>query len=110
MFRLHYGNHYTPEQTVFVDESSFDRRTGIRGRAWALSGQRAIRKCFLFVGEGVLSVITCCVLKHREKVLPTASTIFRWDYMGEGCRGLFYKTTFSKLYPGASDTNATISW
>ena len=31
MCHLHYRNHYTPEQTVFVDESSFDRRTGICG-------------------------------------------------------------------------------
>lgn len=31
-FRYEYGICYSPEQTVFVDESSFDRRTSIRGR------------------------------------------------------------------------------
>src|SRR6266567_5408792 len=51
LFRVRYGNQYTPEQTVFVDESSFDRRTAIRGRAWALSGQRAVRKCFFVRGR-----------------------------------------------------------
>jgi hypothetical protein len=45
-FRYEYGTQYTAEQTVFVDESSFDRRTSIRGKAWALSGERAQRKCF----------------------------------------------------------------
>ncbi|KAF8239839.1 hypothetical protein L208DRAFT_1559943, partial [Tricholoma matsutake] len=28
-FRHQYGSRYTPEQTVFVDESSFDHRTSI---------------------------------------------------------------------------------
>ncbi|PPQ84969.1 hypothetical protein CVT26_008289 [Gymnopilus dilepis] len=51
LFRLHYGQNYTPEQTVFVDESSFDRRTSVRGKAWALSGQRAVRKCFFVRGR-----------------------------------------------------------
>lgn len=50
-YRHQYGTQYTPEQTVFVDESSFDRRTSIRGRAWALSGQRAVRKCFFVRGR-----------------------------------------------------------
>jgi len=51
LFRLQYGRLYTAEQTVFVDESSFDRRTAVRGRAWALSGQRAVRKCFFVRGR-----------------------------------------------------------
>ncbi len=50
-FRFNYGSRYTPEQTVFVDESSFDRRTSIRNHAWALSGQRAVRKCFFVRGK-----------------------------------------------------------
>ena len=50
-FRYEYGIRYTAEQTVFVDESSFDRRTSIRGKAWALSGQRAVRKCFFVRGR-----------------------------------------------------------
>ena len=29
-----------PEQLVFVDESSCDRRTSYRGRAWAIIGQQ----------------------------------------------------------------------
>lgn len=50
-YRYEYGLKFTPEQTVFVDESSFDRRTSIRGRAWALSGERAVRKCFFVRGK-----------------------------------------------------------
>ncbi|KAH7903703.1 hypothetical protein BJ138DRAFT_979938, partial [Hygrophoropsis aurantiaca] len=30
----HMGSQYTPDQLVFVDESSFDRRTSYRGYAW----------------------------------------------------------------------------
>ncbi|KZP05198.1 hypothetical protein FIBSPDRAFT_877790 [Athelia psychrophila] len=44
-----YGTQYMPEQTVFVDESSFDRRTAIRARAWALSGEQAKRKAFFLL-------------------------------------------------------------
>ena len=50
-FRTYWGTHYTPEQTVTVDESSFDRRTALRGRAWALKGRRAYRKCFFVRGR-----------------------------------------------------------
>ncbi|KAK7054183.1 hypothetical protein R3P38DRAFT_1486142 [Favolaschia claudopus] len=50
-FRYNHGSQYTAEQTVFVDESSFDRRTSIRNHAWALSGRRAIRKCFFVRGR-----------------------------------------------------------
>ncbi|KAF5373459.1 hypothetical protein D9615_009436 [Tricholomella constricta] len=53
--RLHYiykmGSKYEPNQLVFVDESSFDRRTTYRGRAWALKGRRAYRKCFYIRGK-----------------------------------------------------------
>ena len=51
MFRYNYGIQYTLQQTVFVDESSFDRRTAIRGHAWVLRGQRAVRKCFFVRGK-----------------------------------------------------------
>ena len=50
-YRLTFGTHYHPEQVLFVDESSFDRRTDVRGRAWALSGRDATRKTFFFRGR-----------------------------------------------------------
>jgi len=42
---------YRPEQLVFVDESSCDRRTTYRKKAWAIRGQRAIRKAFFVRGQ-----------------------------------------------------------
>ncbi|KAJ7460143.1 hypothetical protein FB451DRAFT_1045514, partial [Mycena latifolia] len=57
-FRYEYGSKYTAEQTVFVDESSFDRRTSIRGKAWALSGERAQRKCFFVRGRRCATIPT----------------------------------------------------
>lgn len=48
---IHIGNHYTPEQLVFVDESACDRRTTNRGYAYAIRGHRAIRKTFFFRGK-----------------------------------------------------------
>ena len=55
--RLAYGSQYTPEQTVFVDESSFDRRTSIRGRAWALSGQLVPCSFAFLSGETLTGVL-----------------------------------------------------
>ena len=61
-FRYNYGLRFTAEQTVFVDESSFDRRTSLRTRAWALCGERASKRCFFVRGHryviSVLNVVT----------------------------------------------------
>lgn len=58
-FRYQMGIQYTPEQLVFVDESSFDRRTAIRGKAWAVRGSRALRKSFFVRGRRYAVVIRC---------------------------------------------------
>ena len=41
---------YTPDQLIFVDESSVDRRTTYRGRAWSIRGTKAQRKAFFVRG------------------------------------------------------------
>ena len=40
-----------PEQLVFIDESSCDRRTSYHGWAWAIIGQRALWKAFFVRGK-----------------------------------------------------------
>ncbi len=50
-FRQHMALSYLPDQLVFVDESACDRRTTYRGRAWAIKGQRAVRKAFFIRGK-----------------------------------------------------------
>ena len=42
---------YKAEQLVFVDESSVDRRTTYRGRAWSIRGTQAQRKAFFVCGR-----------------------------------------------------------
>jgi hypothetical protein len=42
---------YQANQLVFVDESSVDRRTTYRGRAWAVRGRQATRKTFFCCGR-----------------------------------------------------------
>ena len=42
---------YQANQLVFVDESSVDRRTTYRGRAWAIRGVAAQRKAFFVRGK-----------------------------------------------------------
>lgn len=50
-FMCHMLVSYQPEQLVFVDESACDRRTTYRGYAWALRGERAVRKAFFVRGK-----------------------------------------------------------
>ena len=57
MYRYTFGRLYTADQAVFVDESSFDRRTEIRGWAWALSGKAAVRKAFFIRGKRCASLL-----------------------------------------------------
>jgi hypothetical protein len=42
---------YDASQLVFVDESSVDRRTTYRGRAWSICGTQAQRKVFFIHGR-----------------------------------------------------------
>jgi len=48
---------YTPEQLIFVDESSVDRRTTYQGHAWSIRGTKAQRKAFLCVDDGMSEVL-----------------------------------------------------
>ncbi|KAF7337735.1 DDE family endonuclease [Mycena sanguinolenta] len=56
-YTFHVGLYYLPYQLVFVDESSCDRRTSYRGKAWAIIGQRAVRKAFFCARKTVYSVL-----------------------------------------------------
>ncbi len=56
------GMQYTADQLVFVDESACDRRTTYRGRAWAIEGQRAVRKCFFIRGKRYVFLYICLFL------------------------------------------------
>jgi hypothetical protein len=52
--RLEYNariSQYDAEQLVFVDESSVDRRTSYRGRAWSIRGTQAQRQAFFVRGR-----------------------------------------------------------
>ena len=52
--RLEYVNrisNYAAEQLVFIDESSVDRQTTYRGRAWSIRGTPAHRKAFFVRGR-----------------------------------------------------------
>lgn len=42
---------YQADQLIFVDESSVDRRTTYRGRAWSIRGTKAQRKAFFVRGR-----------------------------------------------------------
>jgi hypothetical protein len=42
---------YQANQLIFVDESSVDRRTTYRGRAWAIQGVAAQQKAFFARGK-----------------------------------------------------------
>lgn len=55
---------YQPDQLVFVDESSVDRRTTYRGRAWSIRGTKAQRKAFFVRGRR--SVLAISAVSHWD--------------------------------------------
>jgi len=79
---------YTAEQLVFVDESSVDRRTTYRGRAWSIRGTKAQRKAFFVRGR-------------RYSVLPALSLegILHCSVV----EGSFCTESFTKFISGLLD-------
>ncbi|KIL55693.1 hypothetical protein M378DRAFT_17709 [Amanita muscaria Koide BX008] len=82
-FRYQCGRQYTPEQIVFVDESSFDRRTSLRGRAWALRGQRAVRKSFFVRGKrySLLPALSLEGMLHVKIVEGSFTTVLFEEFI-----------------------------
>ena len=70
-------NTYTPEQLVFVDETSCDRRTANRGYGWAKEGERASRRSFCVRGKRYASKFvvsgTSYKLAFSYSLLPALS-------------------------------------
>jgi len=80
---------YNAEQLIFVDESSVDRRTTYRQRAWSFRGTKAQRKAFFVRGR-------------RFSVLPALSLrdgILHCDIV----EGSFCTETFLKFIDGLLD-------
>ena len=78
-FRYNFGRRVLPENAVFVDESSFDRRTSLRNRAWALRGKKAERKWFFVPGRRFVSFGShffqmIHTIFHRYSLLPALTT------------------------------------
>ncbi|KAF7361583.1 DDE-3 domain-containing protein [Mycena sanguinolenta] len=87
-YTFHVGLYYLPYQLVFVDESSCDRCTSYRGKAWAIIGQRAVRKAFFVRGK-------------RYSVLPAISLDgILWVDIVEGS---FNSESFEQFIDGLLD-------
>jgi hypothetical protein len=41
---------FQPHELVFIDESSFDRRTSIRNKAWGVVGKRVVKQVYFHRG------------------------------------------------------------
>jgi len=67
------ATNYQSYQLVFVDESSCDRRTTYRNRAWAIGGRRAVRKAFFVRGQRYMFYFFILYLAnshYRYSILP----------------------------------------
>jgi hypothetical protein len=72
---------YQPEQVVFVDESSVDRRMPYRGRAWSIRGTQAQRKAFFIRGIRY-GLETCPFIvgaDHLKIFCPPGHLAERWN-------------------------------
>jgi len=79
--------HYRAEQLVFVDESSVDRRTTYRGRAWSIVGTKAQRKAFFLRGRR-FSVLPALSLDQGIIHCKIVEGAFRSDSFKEFILGL----------------------
>ena len=68
---------YQPHELVFVDESSFDRRTCIRWKAWGLRGERVFVKNYFLRGTRSVPAYwllhLLLIVRARYSVLPALS-------------------------------------
>jgi len=89
------GLRYRSFQLVFVDESSCDRRTSYRGKAWAIKGGRAVRKSFFIRGKrySVLPAISLDGILHVSIIEGSFTTETFTDFID----GLLDKMN---AYPG----------
>lgn len=71
-FRLNYARSYSADQLVFVDESSFDRRTPYRRRGWTVSGRRVFKNAFFVRGRRyVLKIFNYKLPLTLSQLLPS---------------------------------------
>ena len=78
-FRMEYGIQYTPQQTIFVDESSFDCCTSICNWAWAPCGRCALQKCFFVRGRWYVHIWLRINLSNIiGQLLATSCSVSWW--------------------------------
>lgn len=98
---------YQSYQLVFVDESSCDRRTTYRNRAWAVRGRRAVRKTFFVRGRRYIhypfAILSLANVSHgRYSILPALchKGILNVDIV----EGSYNTATFARFICGLLDT------
>ena len=92
-YTYHMGLMYLPEQLVFVDESSFDRRTSYHGRAYALKGQRVHQKCFFIRGQRYVPSSSAGIIIDIRQVIP----FFRPYHLKECCIAILSRALSTHL-------------
>ena len=68
---------YEARQLIFVDESSVDRRTTYRGRAWSIRGTKAQRKAFFVRGKRWVERLLLWCMHRLRWYNPLVSLCFR---------------------------------
>jgi hypothetical protein len=101
---------YNAERLIFINESATDRQTTYRNVAWALKGQRAMRKSVFIRGtryvlhNALISSSNCC----RYSILPALSLdgIIYCDIVNRS----FNMEWFKAFIQGLIISNATNPW
>ena len=100
------GRQFHSRQLVFVDESAADHQTTYRGYAWAICGQRAVRKAFFVRGRRYVLrplkyISTSNHVTCRYSILPALSLdgILTVDIVA----GSYDKVRFARFIDGLLD-------
>jgi hypothetical protein len=68
---------YKPHEYVFIDESSFDRRTSNRNRAWGIKGGRVIKKVHFLRG---IRYVFCTFMPESTEAMQATQSYPRCHY------------------------------
>lgn len=99
---------YQPHERVYVDESRFDQRNATRNRAWALHGERALRRVFFLRGKRYAVYRLYVMLKLTSQLFCFAGALPGRHHSHQNCRRRIQYWDFQRVYQWITTQNESV--